>query len=501
MNAADPPVRPGDVIAGKYRVERVLGVGGMGVVVAVTHLELLELRAIKLMRPEGRADADAVERFAREARAASLLKSEHVARVMDVGRFADGAPYMVMEYLEGADLAAALKRAGAMPVEEAVLYVLQAAEALAEAHALGIVHRDLKPANLFLTLRPDGAPCVKVLDFGISKVLGSPAENDLTRSHELLGSPNYMSPEQMHETRLADARSDLWSLGVILYQLLTRELPFRGRSITEIITAVLQGRPAPPSQLRPELPRALDPVVLRCLERDPAQRFANMGELALALAPFCSGSGPLVGSILRIAAAPARSSAGLPVAVLSESQRLALAPRPSPPSPASVTLPRAPSAVVLADDSLTARASPIALGFTPVLEAAAPRTPDGPPSATGAWGGTSGGTPRRSRTALMMVAVAIAAVGGLLAVGVSIGRSTLPSPAGAASPGAAATTAPAPVPTEARTPPAPVEPVATVSAASTSTSAAASASASASAAGRGRRPPAPHADPFGMDRK
>jgi len=483
MNAAEMPVRPGDVLAGKYRVESVLGAGGMGVVVAVTHLELLEPRAIKFMRAEGLADADAVERFAREARAASLLKSEHVARVYDVGRLPDGAPYMVMEYLEGADLAAALKRAGAMPVAEAALYILQAAEVLAEAHGRGIVHRDLKPANLFLTLRPDGAPSIKVLDFGISKILGNPAELDITRTDTLLGSPNYMSPEQMLATRDVDGRSDLWSLGVILYQLLTRQLPFRGRTVAEIVAAVLETRPAAPSQLCPGLPPEIDPVVLRCLERDVSLRFADMGELARALAPFAPGSEPLVASIARLAAAPARSSAGLPVAVLSESQRLALTPRGSP----------AP---------VERAGAPLALGATPTVTDASHVTPLAarPPLArevTGAWGGTSAGSMLpRSRVVPAIAAVVAMAVGGLLALGVSLGRSTLSPAPGLASPSASATVAepPAPRPTVAVGVAAPPSDTASVGMA-------ASASPAASASARGRRSSAPHADPFGMERK
>jgi serine/threonine-protein kinase len=487
MNAADPPVQPGDVLAGKYRVERVLGAGGMGVVVAVTHLELLEPRAVKFMLPGGLADADAVERFVREARAAALLKSEHVARVYDVGRLANGAPYMVMEYLEGADLAAALKRAGALPLDEAALYVLQAAEALAEAHGRGIVHRDLKPANLFLTLRPDGAPSVKVLDFGISKFLDTPVDQDLTGTHTLLGSPNYMSPEQMHSTRDVDARSDIWSLGVILYQLLTRELPFRGRSVTEVVAAVLQGGVRPPSQLRPEIPPELDRIIFRCLERDPARRFADMGELGRALAPFSPESGPLVDSISRLVAAPARSSVGLPVAVLSESQRLALTPR---------SVQRVADAAPR--PSWDPRADAPTLAVTPRHT---PRHPGAPPldpgaGATSAWGGTQGGrAPGRSKALLACTAAAAMAVGGLAAWFVGTGRPGSPVPAVA--------------PASAAMPPAPVEPAKppAVSAAATASAAPSAsaaptvlAAASASAAPRVKHA-APVADPFGMERK
>jgi serine/threonine protein kinase len=279
-----PPVKKGDILAGKYRVDRVIGAGGMGVVVAATHIDLREPRALKFMRAMAISDGEAVERFLREGRASSRLRGEHVARVYDVGRLDDGAPFMVMEFLSGDDLRAVLKQRGQLPVGEAMLYLLQACEALAEAHALGIVHRDLKPANLFLTRRADGTPCIKVLDFGISKILGD--GHSVTKSYAILGSPYYMSPEQMRSSRDVDARTDVWSLGVIAYQLLSGGLPFSGRTITEIITVVLQGEPDPPSSLVPGLPPALDAAILRCLERDLGRRHASVGELAAALMPF-----------------------------------------------------------------------------------------------------------------------------------------------------------------------------------------------------------------------
>src|SRR4051812_29611172 len=209
-------VREGDVLAGKYRVDKILGAGGMGVVVAAHHVQLDERVAIKFLLPEALGNAEAVARFAREARAAVKIKSEHVARVIDVGTLETGAPYMVMEYLEGGDLSQVLASRGPLPVEEAVEYVLQACEAIAHAHALGIVHRDLKPANLFLIRRPDGTNAIKVLDFGISKVMpgkSASSDNAMTRTRTVMGSPLYMSPEQMASTRDVDGRTDLWALG------------------------------------------------------------------------------------------------------------------------------------------------------------------------------------------------------------------------------------------------------------------------------------------------
>ncbi|HMI83777.1 MAG TPA: serine/threonine-protein kinase [Polyangiaceae bacterium] len=300
------PVREGEVLAGKYRVEQVLGVGGMGVVVAAHHLQLDEKVAMKFLLPEALGNRDAVGRFTREARAAIKIKSEHVARVLDVGVLDTGAPYIVMEYLEGANLTTLLRERGVFDVEVAVDFVLQALEAVAEAHALGIVHRDLKPANLFCIRRSDGVLAVKVLDFGISKFESRAlSADDMSMSHtsNVMGSPLYMSPEQLRAARDVDARADIWAIGVILYELLTGKVPFHASSFPELCVTILSSQPRAMHAIRQDVPPGLERVILRCLEKDRAQRYANVADLARALGEFgparCVASVERIGRVIR----------------------------------------------------------------------------------------------------------------------------------------------------------------------------------------------------------
>jgi serine/threonine-protein kinase len=308
------PFSEGEVLAGKYRVERVLGSGGMGYVVAARHLQLGTGVAIKFLRPEACTDAMTVARFLREARAAARLQSEHVARVIDVATLDSGAPYIVMELLRGEDLAQALARGGPLPVERAAQTMLEACEAVAEAHSLGIIHRDLKPANLFLATRADGSPYVKVLDFGISKTLptseGVVSAGAATATGALFGTPYYMSPEQIRSVRAVDARTDVWSLGATLYELLTGRKPFEAASVPAVFVVISSEPPAPPRAHRPDLPVALEAVVLACLEKDPARRVPSVAELARRLAPFApSGSASLVERVQRLAQGRATGAA------------------------------------------------------------------------------------------------------------------------------------------------------------------------------------------------
>jgi serine/threonine-protein kinase len=281
---ARSPVEPGELVVGKYRVERVIGAGGMGVVVAATHVELDQKVALKFLHAHVLDGAGAIDRFSREAKAAVRLKSEHVARVYDVGVLPDGAPFSVMELLDGVDVANYAAQKKPLTVSEAVEIVLQACDAIVEAHAAGIVHRDLKPQNLFVTRKANGAPLIKVLDFGVSKWTGQ--DFSLTDSSVVVGSPLYMAPEQMRAARNAEPRSDIWALGVILYELLAGKVPFDGATVTELCLKVVTDPPAPLRDVRTDIPEPLASIVARCLEKDPTKRFENVAMLAQALEPF-----------------------------------------------------------------------------------------------------------------------------------------------------------------------------------------------------------------------
>ena len=305
-----PPVTSGMLLAGKYRIERLLGEGGMGVVLAATNEALRQKVAIKLLRIGALADAKALGRFEREARAAASLRSEHVARVLDVGKLEDGRPYMVMEYLEGRDLGDVIDQGPHLPPGEAVDYVLQACEAIAEAHAAGIIHRDLKPRNLFLATTVDGRPLVKVLDFGISKTEDSAEDMSLTRTTEIIGSPSYMSPEQLRASKEVDVRTDIWALGVILYELLTKKVPFQAVTVTELVAVVLMEPTPEIRNERPDVPEGLVYAINRCLAKRREERFSSIAELVGAIAPF--GSGVVAGMAERISRVAQGSARALP---------------------------------------------------------------------------------------------------------------------------------------------------------------------------------------------
>ncbi len=282
----DAPVKAGDIIDGRYQLERIIGTGGMAVVVAAIDIDVSERVAIKFLFKKAARHKEILQRFEREKAVIGRLEGEHVARMLGSG-VVKNTPYMVMEYLQGRDLSELLRVQKTLGVEQAAEYLLQACEAVAEAHGLDIVHRDLKPGNLFLTHRPDGSPCIKVLDFGIAKILGGGGdEGSLTRTEVVMGSPHYMSPEQMVSAKEVSAATDIWALGVILHELLAGKLPFAERTTEKLCARVLNGEPTPLREDCPTCPEDLEQIVSRCLRRMPQDRFSDVGEFALALAPF-----------------------------------------------------------------------------------------------------------------------------------------------------------------------------------------------------------------------
>ncbi len=298
-------LKVGDLLASKYRVERILGEGGMGVVVAAYHELLDQHVAVKLLYQDI-ADREAQSRLLLEARSAAKLQSEHVARVVDVDVGPDGLPFIVMELLEGADLCQIADARGALPRWLVVDYMLQALEGLAHAHARGIIHRDLKPSNLFLANRPNGTQIIKILDFGISKSQEPPDRKaqQLTGGRTVLGSPPYMSPEQVRSPKTVDHRTDIWSLGICMYELLTNSMPFGGDELQETFAQILEREPTPIRALVNGVPEGVERVVMKCLAKKREERFPDVGELAKALAPF--GSGTWIQSADRVCATLAR---------------------------------------------------------------------------------------------------------------------------------------------------------------------------------------------------
>ena len=279
-------VEPGEIVDGRWRVESELGEGGAGYVVRATDLEKSEEVALKFLLPSAAKDPELVQRFHREASAAAMLHSAPAIRIFEVRDLAQGRHVMAMELLSGKDLGQIIETDGKMSVERAVDLLLEATEAVAEAHSLGIVHRDLKPANLFLCQSADGDNRMKVLDFGISKVKSASAR--LTRTASVLGSPEYMPPEQLQGAKYVDARCDIWALGVILYELVTGSLPFNGKSEAMLTVQIVTGKPDPLATYSQDLPSGLQDVIFRCLEKNPADRYQSVADLADALAPFGS---------------------------------------------------------------------------------------------------------------------------------------------------------------------------------------------------------------------
>lgn len=300
MTTSKPePFSPGTIIAGRFLVERIIGSGGISMVAAARHLALNRRVALKFLRSESLSDRDAIRRFVREAHASASIQSEHVARVLDADLLDASHAFIVMEYLDGRDLGDVLKQDGPLPIDDAVDFLLQACEAIAEAHARQIIHRDIKPSNLFLTRATDGSRCIKVLDFGLSKVGWSTAAP--TSKNRVLGSPYFMSPEQMRASRDADARSDIWSLGAVLFTLIAGIGPFQGEFLMDVCAAVLSGDRINLHEVRRGVSNQLEALIGCCLQPEPEDRYQSVLQLAEALRPFAPNRGvDRVGRIARV---------------------------------------------------------------------------------------------------------------------------------------------------------------------------------------------------------
>jgi eukaryotic-like serine/threonine-protein kinase len=279
----------GDVIADRYRVEHVLRAGGMGVILKAEDLHLGQVVAVKLLLPALAQDKATLARFQRETRALARLHSEHIAHILDSGTDVALGPYLVMEYLHGADLGDVLKSAGSLPVAQAADYVIQACKGLSAVHALGIIHRDLKPSNLFLARGEDGSEIVKVLDFGIAKAIGDDLlglDHVLTEPNMAIGSPRYMSPEQVRSAKHIDTRADIWALGIILYELVAGRPPFDSAAASALCAAIVVDEPPDLRRFAPHAPLEFVALVCRCLSKKPADRVTDVGELVARLLPF-----------------------------------------------------------------------------------------------------------------------------------------------------------------------------------------------------------------------
>ena len=300
----------GDVVSEKYEIVRVLGRGGMGIVYLAVHQRLGHRVAIKTLVPEAVADVEACLRFEREARAVAKLKNRFVAKVTDVETLPDGSPAMVMEFLEGHTLGHELELCGRMPVGAAVDCLLQVCSALQEAHAVGIIHRDIKPENIFLADEA-GERVAKVLDFGISKLI-DPDERRVTTTGLVLGTPMYMSPEQIRATKAVDHRCDIWAIGVVLYEALTGRPPFEGLSSAAVIAAITVDDPRSPHEWEDDIPVELSLAVMKALAKSPDMRHADVAEFAAAIQPFARAFEFLRSSALAsLAGVPPRASGGI----------------------------------------------------------------------------------------------------------------------------------------------------------------------------------------------
>ncbi|NUQ79697.1 MAG: serine/threonine protein kinase, partial [Polyangiaceae bacterium] len=274
----------GTILDGKYRIVRELGTGGMGAVYEGENVRIRRKVAIKLLHASVSSQSEAVMRFEREAEAAGRIGSDHICEVLDLGILDDGTRYLVMEYLEGETLGSRIKRSGRMGPLMTIPIMAQVLDALGAAHAAGIIHRDLKPDNIFILPVKGGVPdFVKILDFGVSKFAQNSDEMNMTRAGAVVGTPYYMSPEQARGTSQIDARSDIYALGVLLYQATTGQVPFQAQTFNELLFKIVLEPAPPPQQYAPDLDPEFSAIIQRAMAREPAHRFQSCAEFKDAL--------------------------------------------------------------------------------------------------------------------------------------------------------------------------------------------------------------------------
>jgi serine/threonine protein kinase len=386
----------GSILDDKYRIVRELGTGGMGAVYEGENLRIRRRVAIKLLHASVSSQAEAVKRFEREAEAAARIGSDHICDVIDLGLLPDGTRYMVMEYLDGETLGARIKRSGRMGPLMSIPIMIQVLDALGAAHAAGIIHRDLKPDNIFILPQKNGInDFVKILDFGVSKFTMNSEEMNMTRAGAVVGTPYYMSPEQARGTSAVDARSDVYALGVLLYQASTGQVPFQAQTFNELLFKIVLEPAPPPQQYAPDLDPEFAAIIQKAMAREPAQRYQSCAEFRDALVTWMSTR---VGYV----AMPSANPGARPVTV-PPGGGLLRPPTPSGQMVSPLHQSQPPWAVV----SGAGTPPPGALGTSGTQ----------PPQTANAWGNASGvGQPARpSRSGLavgVITAVAIALVGG-----------------------------------------------------------------------------------------
>ncbi|MGZ5483130.1 MAG: protein kinase domain-containing protein, partial [Pyrinomonadaceae bacterium] len=336
----------GQTLAGKYKIEKLIKTGGMGSVYRGRHVLMDKTVAVKVLRPSLAGDDAVVARFSREAKAASKISHPHAVSVTDFGEAENGVVFLVMEYLDGRTLKEAIAKEGPLSLGRAVEIVRQVAGALDAAHGQGVIHRDLKSENIMLVSH-DGDEWAKVLDFGIAKILqpvGSPADAEITQANLVVGTPQYMSPEQCSQSGALDARSDVYSLGIIVHEMLTGKLPFTGESATVVMMKQVQDPPPSVLASRSELPAAVDQVIKRGLAKQPIDRFQSAGELSAGLADAASEEAVEAPVVVGAGATNANTPVSVPAAVDDVDEETIVRPRHEFAAAQSAEFARAPSA-------------------------------------------------------------------------------------------------------------------------------------------------------------